>query len=206
MAPPVKEIPIPFNLSKLDRDRRGLPIPFVVYRDVDSLPHFSINDVLKMNEVLAKKLCGLCGKPLKLGQIWLIGGPASCFAEDGMFIDPFAHEECARYAIQVCAFLAAPSYARRVEGKTLKADAVHDMAELHDNRIAPPRPLFFILARTSGFRLIDPGDGSGQMWIAPRRPWKHIEFWKNGERITQADAETLAQTTDLPPSQLKWWP
>jgi hypothetical protein len=202
----VKDVPIPFDLQENDRDRRGLPIPFVVYRDVTGMPHFTINDVGAVDEVLSKKLCGLCGTPLKPGQIWLIGGPGSSFLEDGMYIDPFMHEECGRYAAEVCPFLAAPSYSKRIEAKTLKLEAVHDMAQVHDNQIAPPRPLFFALARTSGFTLIDPQDGSGQKYILPDRPWKEVEFWQNGERITQWEAERIAQASELPPSQMKWWP
>jgi hypothetical protein len=202
----VKDVPIPFHLLSNDRDRRGLPIPFVVYRDTAGTPHFSVNDTGKVDIVLAKKLCGLCGKPMKLGQIWLVGGPASSFLEDGMYIDPPAHEECARYAVQVCAFLAAPNYARRVEARTLKPDALHEELQVYDNQIAPPRPLFFALTRTSGFKLIDPEDGSGQKYILPRRPWKEVEFWQNGERITEAEAQKIVEVGDIPPSELKWWP
>jgi hypothetical protein len=77
---------------------------------------------------------------------------------------------------------------------------------VHDNQNAPPRPLFFALTRTSGVKLIDADDGSGQKHIQPRRPWKEIEFWKNGERITQEDARQIAEASELPPSALKWWP
>jgi hypothetical protein len=202
----VKDVPIPFDLQENDRDRRGLPIPFVVYRDLTGAPHFTINDVSAVDEVLSKELCGLCGKPLKPGQIWLVGGPGSSFLEDGMYIDPFLHEECGRYAVQVCPFLAAPSYSKRIEAKTLKLEAVHDRAQVHDNQIAPPRPLFFALARTSGFTLVDPHDGSGQKYILPERPWKEVEFWQNCRRIAQGEAERIAQASELPPSQLKWWP
>jgi len=52
----VKDVPIPFDLQENDRDRRGLPIPFVVYRDVTGMPHFTINDVGAVDEVLSKKL------------------------------------------------------------------------------------------------------------------------------------------------------
>jgi hypothetical protein len=201
----VKDVPIPFNLSKNDRDRRGLPIPFVVYRDIKGAPHFSVNDTNAVDEVLAKKLCGLCGQPLIPDQIWFVGGPGSSFLEDGMYIDPFMHEDCGRYAVQVCPFIAAPSY-KRVEGRTLKAEDVHDTVEVHDNQITPPRPFFFAFTRTSGFTLIDPQDGSGQKYILPDRPWKDVEFWQNGERITLGEAEKIAQAGELPVNQLKWWP
>jgi hypothetical protein len=200
------DIPIPFNLLTNDRDRRGLPIPFIVYRDMNGVPHFTVDNVSALNLVLAKRLCGLCGKPLKMGQMWLIGGPLSAFHEDGLYIEPPAHEECARYAVQVCPFIAASNYSRRIEAKTLKADSLHETAQIHDNQMAPPRPLFFALTRTSGIKLIDPQDGSGQHHIQPRRPWKEIEFWQNGERITQDNAQKIAETSELPPDQLKWWP
>ena len=201
----MKDVPIPFDLQANDRDRRGLPIPVVVYRDVNGMAHFSVNNTNVVDEVLEKRLCGLCGKPLQPGQIWLIGGPGSSFLEDGMYIDPFTHEDCGRYAVQVCPFLAVRSYAR-VEGRTLKAGDVHDDIQLHDNQIAPPRPPFFALARTAGFSLVDPDDGSGQKYILPERPWLAIEFWRNGQQITQAEAEEIARTSGFEAAELKWWP
>ena len=196
---------IPPDLRDNDRDRRGLPIPFVVYRDVKGAPHFSINNVAAVDQVLDHKLCGLCGKPLLPGQIWLIGGPGSTFLEDGMYIDPFMHEACGRYAIAVCPFLAAPSYARRVEGRTLKQTDAHEDMELHDNQIAPPRPDFFVLARTTDFSLVNSHDGSGHRYILPERPWKHVEFWKDSVPITREKAWTLALADGFKPGELKWW-
>ena len=196
----------PPDLRDNDRDRRGLPIPFVVYRDIHGVPHFSINNVAAVDQVLDHRLCGLCGKPLAPREIWLIGGPGSTFLEDGMYIDPFMHEACGRYAIEVCPFLAAPSYARRVEGRTLKQTDAHDDMALHDNQIAPPRPDFFVLARTTGFSLVASRDGSGHRYILPERPWQQLEFWKDSVSITQDEAKTLALADGFTPEQLKWWP
>ena len=201
----MKDVPIPPDLQDNDRDRRGLPIPYVVYRDVNGAPHFSVNNTAVVDEVLEKRLCGLCGKPLTPGQIWLVGGPGSSFLDDGMYIDPFLHEDCGRYAVQVCPFLAVKSYAR-VEGRTLKAGDIHDDLYLHDNQIAPPRPPFFALTRTAGFSLVDPADGSGQKYILPARPWLAIEFWRNGAQITQTEAEDIARATGIIPAEYKWWP
>jgi hypothetical protein len=201
----VKDVLIPFHLSKNDRDRRGFPIPFIVYRDMKGVPHFTVDDTAAVNLALSKKLCGLCGKPLKVGQLWLIGGPAS-FLDDGIFTVPPAHKDCARYSIQVCPFLAVPNYSRLIEGKTLQPEAVHDTAQVHNDQITPPRPPYLVLARTSGIKLIDTHDGSGKQHILPRRPWKEVEFWQNAKRIVQSEAAKLAQASDLPPSQLKWWP
>ena len=200
------DVPVPFNLSKNDRDRRGLPIPFIVYRDTDGVPHFTVDNLDAINKVLARKLCGLCGKPLKVGQMWLIGGPSSMFMEDGMFTSPPGHEDCARYAIQVCPYMAASNYSKLIEDKTLKPAAMHGNLAVHDNQIKPPRPLFFALARTSGVKLIEAEDGSGQKFILPRRPWKELEFWLNGKPITQAEAAKIAEASDLAPAKMKYWP
>ena len=202
----VKDIPIPFNLSTNDRDRRGLPIPFIVYRDTNGVPHFTVDNVSALNLVLSERLCGLCGKPLKMGQMWLIGGPISAFHEDGLYIEPPAHEECARYAVQVCPFIAASNYSRRIEAKTLKPGTLDEEEQIHDNQNAPPRPLFFALTRTSGVKLIDANDGSGQRHVQPRRPWKQVEFWRHGEEITQDDAHKLIEDSETPAGTLKWWP
>lgn len=202
----MKHIPIPPDLEGNDRDRRGLPIPFVVYRDTRGVPHFSVNDTAAVDQVLEQRLCGLCGKPLKPGEVWFVGGPGSSFLADGMYIDPFTHEACGRYAAQVCPFIAAPSYARRVEGATLKAEDLHAEVQIHDNQIAPPRPLFFALTRTADFSLIDPGDGSGQKYILPDRPWSHVEFWRNGQPITEAQARQIAEENGLSLEPLIWWP
>jgi hypothetical protein len=200
-----KKVSIPPDLQGNDRDRRGLPIPFVVYRDLKGMPHFSINDTGVVDRVIAEGLCGLCGRPLKPDQIWFVGGPGSSFREDGMYIDPFMHEDCGRYAVQVCPFIAAPNY-RRVEGRTLKAGDIHEEASLYDNQIAPPRPLVFFFTRAAGFSVVDPQDGSGQKYILPDRPWLDVEFWANGEPITQAEAEAILEASGISVRELKWWP
>lgn len=202
----VKTVPIPLRLSKNDRDRRGLPIPYIVYRDKDGQPHFTVDDTKAVNWALSQKLCGLCGEPLQLGQMWLIGGPISSFLEDGMFATPPAHEECARYAVQVCPYIAASNYSNLIEAKTLKPQAIHDALGVHIDQIKPRRPLFFALTCTSQIKLIDAQDGSGRIHILPHRPWTQVEFWQNGSRIAQWQAQKLAEASEYPPRQLKWWP
>ncbi len=202
----MKAIPIPAALAQNDRDRRGLPIPFIVYRDTDGTPHFTVDDAAKLSLVLAQNLCGLCGKPLVPGEYWLISGPSASFSDDGLFTNPPAHLECARYSVQVCPYLAAPVYARLIEDKTLKPAAVHDMAAVHNDGIAQPRPPLMVLACTTGIDLIDPRDGSGKTYVAPHRPWKDVAFWHHGRPISQQEAVALAREAGLVPQNLKWWP
>ena len=123
-----------------------------------------------------------------------------------MFTSPHAHEECARYAIQVCPFLAVPTYSRLIEARTLKPETLHETALVHHDQITPSRPCFFVLARTSSIRLVEAGDGSGKKYILPRRPWKQVEFWKDGKTIGLSEARNIAEANALSPDQLKWWP
>lgn len=197
------EIELPFNLSKLDRDRRGLPIPFVVYRDKEGTPHFTINDIHALTMALGNKLCGLCGKPHKMGKMWFIGGVGAAFHESGLFIDPPVHEECGRYAMQVCPFIAAPNYSKRIEDATLDPEKSHG-GVLTDNQMDPSRPPLFIFARTSSYRLIEAEESA--VYIQPRRPWKEIEYYLHGTRINKAEAAalTVADGKYLP-EDLMWW-
>ena len=41
-------IAVPERMKHLDRDHRGYPIPYIVFRDSDNKPHFTINDDTKV--------------------------------------------------------------------------------------------------------------------------------------------------------------
>lgn len=110
---PAIEIPKP--LRSLERDRRGYPIPFIVMRDRTGRPHFQVNDARQVLRAIRGHLCALCGRRMREG-FWFVGGPRCFMHPRGAFVDPPAHEDCARYAMQVCPYLAAPSYARRLDG------------------------------------------------------------------------------------------
>lgn len=197
-------IEIPFALKNNPRDRRGFPIPFIVYRDDAGVPHFTINDVARSRAVLHDKLCALCGKPHKFGAMWFIGGVGAAFHENGLYADPPAHEACGRFAVRVCPFIAAPNYSKRIETRTLDPQNVSDTAVLVDNNMDNSRPPFFVLSRSSGYRVIE--IGPMQTYIQPRRPWKDVEYWLKGEQIEQTRAAQLLLTTDYHPDMLMWWP
>jgi hypothetical protein len=198
------EIEIPYLLRGNDRDRRGLPIPYIVYRDKAGDPHFTINETVAVKKVLDRKLCALCGKPHKLGAMWFTGGAGAAFHEEGLFIDPPSHEACGTYAMRVCPFIAAPNYSKRIDHRTLTPEKTHEAALVQDSGMDPKRPPFFVFARASGYRVHDVQPG--QWYIQPRRPWKEIQYWLKGEQITQAQAAELLEGTEYHPSGLKWWP
>ena len=171
----MNEIPIPARMRYLPRDRRGYPIPFIVFRDTDRNPHFTINDDQRRAFVLKHDRCGICNHALFRGR-WYVGGPASAFDPRGAYLDPPMHHECAEYALQVCPYLAAPSYSRLIDGKTLdpeKADATIVLDATVDNT----RPDFSVAVMAIGHRITAEG------YIVPKRPYRRVEIWKHGKRL-----------------------
>lgn len=200
------DTPLPYKLKNNLKDRRGYPIPYIVYRDRDGTPHFTINDQERVFTVLLEKRCALCGKPHRFADMWFIGGPSAAFHEHGAFVDPPVHRECGLYALNVCPFIAAPNYSKRIDVKTLDPSKVDlgATAFVIQNDMPPDRPPYFVFARTSSYQVIEPDPG--QIILRPRRPWKHIEFWCQGREITQAQAKELSARTDHPVEELAWWP
>lgn len=173
------------------KDRRGYPIPYIVLIDKNKRPHFTINDQSRVYEVVKKKLCGLCGKKLDNGA-WFIGG-AKCFTSPlGAFIDPPVHKECGEYALKVCPFLAAPSYANRIDDKTLDPEATPGgtlIAE-HDVDMPAEQPALFGFGQAVGYEVHYTGPGQFVMVPVdvPGRPgkWNRIEFWNDGAKLDDA--------------------
>lgn len=101
---------IPKRLQKRPTDSRGYVIPYTVFIDADGAPHFRVPDSRKLITCLKLKLCGICGNELE-GWNTAIGSPSEI--EQHLFTDPAMHEECARYALAACPFLANKNYKSR---------------------------------------------------------------------------------------------
>jgi hypothetical protein len=197
------EIEIPYLLRGNDRDRRGLPIPYIVYRDKDGDPHFTINEAVAVKKVLDRKLCALCGKPHKLGAMWFTGGAGAAFHEEGLFIDPPAHEACGTYAMRVCPFIAAPNYSKRIDHRTLTPEKTHEAALVQDSGMDPKRPPFFVFARASGYQGDRCPAGAVVHPAAPTLEGNSVLVKRRADHAGQA-AELL-EGTEYDPA-LKWWP
>src|SRR6185437_6539467 len=102
--------PLPPEMEHLDRDPRGLPIPFIVYRDKDGNPDFRINDMEKVSRCISEGLCAISGLKLADDDVWFIGGPQSAYRPAGAYLDPPSKRVCAEWALQVCPFLAMPGF------------------------------------------------------------------------------------------------
>jgi hypothetical protein len=174
----MNNVAIPHRMQRLERDRRGYPIPVAVYRDSTGRAHFTINDEAKRQALIAGDRCPICGGKLLRGR-WFVGGPQSAFHSLGAYIDPPMHNECARYALQVCPYLAVRNYDRRIEDKTLPPG---ETPILIDNTMIPERPDYFVAVMTAGQKLIRDKMGWVQ-YLQPHRPYSRIEFWQHGKHV-----------------------
>jgi hypothetical protein len=181
-------VPIPARMKALDRDPRGYPIPWGVFRDRDGRPHFTINEEAKRVLALVEHLCPICGLPL-LPDRWFVGGPRSAFDPNGAYNDPPMHRECMHYALKVCPYLAAPRYGRRIDTGTLSAEEVEQRIFLDATQIAE-RPVLFVavMARDQQLILIRP-----HYYVRPAKPYIAVEYWQTGRRLPALQGERIAR-------------
>jgi hypothetical protein len=179
------DVPIPSRMQQLPRDARGYPVPVIVFIDEAGRPHLQISDEAKRERVIANRLCGICGQPLSRGK-WFVGGAVSAFDPAGAYLDPPLHGECLRYAMQVCPYLGAPRYAKRIDGATLRQDGESQYALSTDPFILEGRPKIFVTVMALEMRVVR-GE-LGQAYMLPKKPYRHVEYWQYGSPIDAADA------------------
>lgn len=175
-------VEIPKRMRKLERDRRGYPIPVAVFRDSLGKPHFQITDELELRRLIKFDLCPMCGGKLNPKR-WFVGGPKSAFSILGAYSDPPMHDECAHYALQVCPYLTAPTYSKRIEDKTLKDP---NSVSTVDERIIVDRPAVFVAIEANGHTVRD-------RLTVPHLPYSKIEYWLHGAQLSQAEGEALCK-------------
>jgi hypothetical protein len=190
------DVPVPSRMKHLPRDRRGYPIPAVVLRDRDGMPHFTINDSDIRQGLIVRDECSICGGKLFRGR-WFVGGPLSAFHPDGLYIDSAVHRECAVYALQVCPYLAAPVYSHRIDAKQVDVEKTEHYLFI-DESVMPTRPKLFVLGMAHGQTLIA-SDRTVDIRIRPIKPLLHVEFWRDGARLPdQAGLAIVADALAAP--------
>lgn len=203
--------PIPMIMRTLERDHRGYPIPFIVMRDKNGKPHFTINDTSKVDRCLAKKLCAICGKTFERTrrflpegwgywpEYWFVGG-SRCFLHDfGAFIDPPVHQECGQYALIVCPFLAGTHWSGRIDGKTLRPGTLPDDMTLMQNEfMLPALPERFGFGMARDYRMI--GQVPNKIMVVDN--WHYVEWWRAGERIDAPDTAHAVPDEAVRPAKL----
>lgn len=112
----------------------------------DGVPDFTTIDDEKLADCVRFNKCGICGEGLGRHK-YFIGGPKS--AEHGHYVDPAMHEDCARYAMKACPFLAmGKAYSKRP-----LAEGCKEKPQVSDE--APDK---FGLLHCTGYRMVKNGD------------------------------------------------
>lgn len=179
MNPNWKNTPLPAYMKDIPKDPRGYPIPFVVFGGKDKT-YFQVNDSQKIEYVLEHDLCAICGKKLGADK-WLVGGPGSAFHPHGAYIDTPTHYQCLEYALQVCPYLAAPNYTKRIDASNIKPEDKVDNLLFQDPTSDPSRVPFFVAIHITGFTVTRPG--VNQRYLIANKDYLAVEFWNDGIKL-----------------------
>lgn len=196
---PIRGIPIPPRMQHLDLDPRGYPIPDIILRGRDGTAHFAINDERRrLEKHILGDCCPICGGRLARAR-WFIGGPRSAFDPRGAYNDTPVHDECMRYAMRVCPYLATQSYqgavgARKMPEEERKGMIIRDLADQPNIENIPKRPELFVCVQAIGQTV-----HVQTRMLVPRRPYRRIEFWQNGKQIDRAEGLAICKRLGLAP-------
>lgn len=167
-------IEVPDRMKHLERDHRGYPIPYVVFRDDEGKPHFTINAQEKVLRCKREEICAICGQKLLRGR-WFLGGPMSAFHPNGAYIDPPLHHECMRFAVQTCPYLINVKYTKRIDGNTLDMNKAKGVTSIIDPTMDPTRPKIFVAVMAVAQWITPNG------YVQPKHPYRGLEFWRDGK-------------------------
>lgn len=190
-----QDIPIPRRMRALQRDQRGYPIPFIILRDTDQRPHFTINDTSRVHKCVLESRCPICGNRLDKVK-WFVGGPLSAFHERGSYFDSAMHHDCMTYALQVCPYLAMPNYLGRIDTATMKPEKVPEGVHMFmDTTMIPERPTLFVAVGShQQIATLSPaGFQFGMYNVRPGKPYLEVEYWRNGQRLAEDTGAELVR-------------
>lgn len=118
-----RDVPMPPQIARLERDRRGYPIPYIAQRypllvppPVDPVlgmvacedtsgpcqPLLGFMSEERQRRCFLKFRCQVCERSVARGARWLAGGVADMPLATFAFREPYVCGSCLRYAVQVC--------------------------------------------------------------------------------------------------------
>jgi hypothetical protein len=196
------DVSMPPRVAALPRDRRGYPIPFIVQRDGNGDPIFTMNDTRLVARAAREGLCGICGQRLGAFKA-LVGGPASAFHPRGAYYDGPMHRDCAEFALQVCPWLAVPRWSKRIGTRAVRPGAIPQGSVLivEDQTMHPDQPPVFVMVIAKCVNRFPDGRHK------PVRPYESVSYWRAGEAIDSVKARELIAdgwTGICPIGELVW--
>jgi hypothetical protein len=167
----LKTVKLPLHMKALPRDARGYPVPWIAAVGSDGRADFRVIDKAKTMEALTNRRCAICGKVMLAA--YFVGGPLSM--RNRLFNDPPMHKDCAEYALKVCPFLAAPSFAY-----SRKTPDVDGMEVTVDPGMSEDRPEVFGIAPAGRYSL---RQVQGEHYIHPVAWLRPVIWYKNGQVV-----------------------
>lgn len=113
---------IPKELAHLKIDHRGYPIPYFVSW-INGKPEFRFLDVTRLQMIIERKVCHICGKKLPNDSFYFIAGPMGL--QNKISTDAPMHRVCAEFSLVACPHLYRQKAERRDNdplAKTVVAD------------------------------------------------------------------------------------
>lgn len=114
-------LPIPKELAHLKTDDRGYPIPFFV-SIIDGKPEFRFLKPERLQMIIDKKLCHICGKKLPTDYFYFLSGPQGL--QNRVSTDAPMHRGCAEFSLFACPHLFLQKAERRDNDE--RAKMAHD--------------------------------------------------------------------------------
>lgn len=184
--PDWRTVEVPTCMQGLERDFRGYPVPFIVLRDREGQSHFAVNNNILVRRAIAERLCHICGQSLE-ETVWFVGGPGSALLNGsvGVYQDGPLHEECMRYAMQVCPHLAGRM--SKSVGEVARAHLEPQGIKVLDNTTIPGTPEIFVAVQTTQFEV------RGSMKFIVPKPFRKTQYWREGALMPAHDGEKAAK-------------
>lgn len=122
---------IPDFLSHLKVDKRGYPIPFFITPVKEGDPDFRFIHPERIQMIVERKLCHICGKKLSKDYFYFISGPIGL--KNRASSDAAMHRSCAEFSLFSCPhlFFEKASYRQNDEaGSKLAAASINTFHKL----------------------------------------------------------------------------
>lgn len=128
---------------------KGISIPYITLIDKEGKPHFSTTDPERTWEVKRDGKCSICGDPL---DYWISFMVTEKEAESRIVFENPNHEECLKYAFNVCPWLyySKATYSD-IDGMK-KIEGIHLMSAHPDREEANTRPPKLGIYITNNFK------------------------------------------------------
>lgn len=183
-----KDVPLPELMDKhCERDSRGMPVPFVVLKDGEGKHHFKINDTSKSARCIRGSLCSICGQKMGFDNRWMVGGVASAFDKRGCYVDLPVHQECGKYALQVCPYLASRNYDTTKTDLDKLQEKLKETAILVNPTVDQDRLPVFVFLRPLQLMYFTDKEDYTDIRVKALGPFHEVQFWYEGERITDIE-------------------